>query len=446
MVQAFIQYIEQETLFTAQEKILLAVSGGLDSVVMAHLFHQAGFNFGIAHCNFQLRGTDADEDAIFVQQLAQRLGVPFFLEQFDTLAISQTKQQSIQLVARELRYGWLENTRQQFGFQYIATAHHQLDQVETVLLNLVKGCGIRGLHGIPLKRGLIIRPMLFSTKAEILAYAKDQDIQYREDASNAETKYDRNLVRLKVIPALQKLNPSLEKTFHENIQRFIEIEKIYQNYMTQWRSEHFKKEHDLYIIDMNALRNVEAANTILYECLRPFGFNSDQCRQILKSVGQSNTGRRFNSISHEALLDRGRLLIREKTKKEQASKNRIWIESGNQDFEHPSIQLEFKTHHQKPSEIPRNQAEAWLDLEKLSFPLVLRKWEPGDKFAPLGMPGQHRKLQDFFSDLKLSQFEKEEIWLLESEGNILWIVGLRIADWAKITPQTTKCLQIKLKR
>ena len=281
MLKEFKGFIEKEGLIKEGDQILLAVSGGMDSIVMSHLFQMAGYPFAVAHCNFQLRGEASDRDEEFVKHLAFELKVPYHIIRFDTEAYAKKQKQSIQLAARELRYQWLEEIRETNQYRAIATAHHLNDSIETVLYNFTKGCGIRGLHGILPKTGKLIRPMLFASREEIEAFVNQNDIAYREDASNASVKYMRNKVRHEVIPVLQSINPAFEKTIEENIQRFRETEAVLEGAIKQFRKELITRKEELILIDFTKLPKA-GKPTILFELLRDWGFNKDQVNQILE--------------------------------------------------------------------------------------------------------------------------------------------------------------------
>lgn len=439
MLKQFQSFLEKEQLFTAKDHVLLAVSGGMDSMAMVYLFQQAGFQFGMAHCNFQLRGIESDGDEAFVAEQAQKLNIPFHSIRFDTNKEAQQQKTSTQIVARTLRYQWFEDLRQTHHYTHIATAHHLNDSLETVLLNLTKGCGIKGLHGIPIQQAHVIRPLLFARREDIQAFVQDQEVPYREDASNASTKYQRNLIRHKVIPNLKAINPSLEGTFRQTLDHLRDTEMLFNEMIQQYRSKITKQAEGRFLIEKHALHHHPAKHTLLYELLEPYGFNGAQISQLFQSFEQ--IGITFSSASHQLLVDRDFIVVRSKnTRKENfklVKENTKNTTLNNQAFE-------FNYCDKSTYALNQPANTALLDYDQLVFPLTLRYWKEGDRFQPLGMNGQSKKLQDFFSDLKLSRFEKEEVMILESAGKICWIVGYRLDERFKITEETNKVLKIDL--
>lgn len=426
------EFIKKHALFQEKERLLLAVSGGRDSVLMAKMFKLAGYNFGIAHCNFQLRGKEADEDEYFTANLASELGVEFFVSKFNTKDYASKNHVSIQMAARDLRYQWLENIREEKGYHYIALAHHQNDVMETMLLNLTRGTGIAGLHGILAKKGKIIRPMLFLNREEIDRMAP---FAFREDSSNLSAKYARNKIRLEVIPVLKQLNPSLEQTFEANRKRFAELEIILDQRVEELRNELFKKldEHE-FEIDLEKLKKLVPLNTLLYELFHPYGF-TEAVLSDLSASWTGEAGKVFRSATHELLLDRDRVLLSRRNKEtpgpiciEQDGKSCSWNEK---QFSISVIPIEvFK--------LCTETKLAQLDYDLLKFPLTMRSWQHGDFFQPMGLKTK-KKLSDFFIEQKISLNHKKNIAILENgNGDILWIAGLRISEGYKISPNTKK--------
>lgn len=428
MLDTVLQFIQDEELFQPkQERLLLALSGGVDSVVLAHICKNMQADFALAHCNFQLRGEESEADAHFAQALAKQLDVPFFSVRFDTQKLAEQSRESIQMLARELRYNWLQDCLQSQGYDYILTGHHINDSIETLLLNLSKGCGLKGLHGILPKRGNIARPLLCLSKEDILEYAQEHGLEYREDSSNKKENYQRNSLRLKVLPVLKQINPSLEITFAENFQRFRELEGIYD-----FGIAHFKrlicrwKEQGRLYIDLIKLRQCPAPQTLLFEILSPYGFNASQVRDMWKQDGRMRSGRIFQSESHKLLIDRGHYILQERKEQEQA-KPYLIEKLRNGRIESPFGHFELRVYpREELGELEKNRNRAYFDAEELQLPLKLRNWRSGDSFQPFGMRGKHRKLSDFFNDLKVSRFEKEASAILESGTNIAWVVGYRI--------------------
>ncbi len=440
MLRNFKKFIAKEKLFEVNDKVLLAVSGGMDSVVMSYLFDAVGLNFGIAHCNFKLRGKASNDDESFVKQLAKQYNVPFHSTKFETEKIAGEQKKSIQVVSRKLRYEWFEKISKSHNYQFIATAHHQNDSIETVLYNFTKGCGIRGLHGIRSKQRNIIRPLLFTTRKEIEQFAKIEKIVYREDNSNTSDKYMRNRIRQQVIPVLQSINPSFEKSAIETIGRINETEAVFDWALDQLREKAIEVREDLIYINFNELPE-EGKATVLFEFLKPFGFNSDQCKQILFDH-HPQSGSIYFSESHRATVDRSVLVI---NKIETELAIDYYIEKDESLFYTQHKSFNFNVLSDIPSTFTESKNVAFFDYDKLVFPLKLRRWEPGDIFHPLGMKGKKQKLQDFFTHQKLSIPEKEKIWIMESDSKICWIVGFRIDERFKITKQTKKCYKVEVK-
>ncbi len=454
MIGSLANYIEKEKLFYSADKILLTVSGGIDSMLMCELFHKAGFKFGIAHCNFQLRGAESDSDEAFVRTLAENYNVPFHFSAFDTAIYSKANKLSIQTAARQLRYKWFEEIREQYNYNYIATAHHKDDSIETFLINLVRGTGISGLHGILPKHGNIIRPMLFTSKNEIETYVKKHKLEYRSDSSNKSDKYVRNKIRLRIIPVLKELNPGLENTISNNIQHLRDVELIYKNDIEAKRSKIVKPDKNSISISIKQLNNLKPVTTYLYEFLKPYNFNSSTVEEIITAL-EGESGRLFFSETHRLIKDRKLLIIEPRIKSQETkittleSKNKtkvseILISKNQKEIKINRFKLIFKPEiYTADSEIPISPLSAVLDFDKLAFPLEIRKWQKGDVFYPLGMKGK-KKLSDFFIDKKLSINQKENTWLLTSAGNIAWVIGHRIDDRFKITNKTLKIYFVEL--
>lgn len=440
MIQNFQNFVQKENLFQPTEKVLIAVSGGVDSIVLCHLFKVAKYDFGIAHCNFQLRGEESDGDANFVKNLAQEMAVEYFETSFSTTQFAKENQLSIQVAARDLRYAWLEKIRIANGFDFIATAHHLDDTLETVLYNFTKGCGIRGLHGIAPKINHIIRPLLFTHKKEVLGFAKNQNIKYREDASNASDKYARNNIRHHVIPILEQINPSVQKTTADNLQRIRETEQIFNYAIGLLKQDICETREDSIFIHIKKLQKTPAPATLLFEILDPFGFNNSQTRQMLESIDHQS-GAIFQSPSHKVLLDRDFFILKKITPKGDAI---FLIKKNETTVSFPQGTLNFKIKNQLPKVFPKEKKVAYFDLKKLTFPLTLRKWQAGDYFQPLGMNGQRKKIKSLLTDLKLSRFEKEEVWVLISSDEICWVVGIRMDERFKIEGSTTNSVEIVL--
>lgn len=441
MHQALLSYIQQEDLFSTKDKILLTVSGGIDSVVLCDLFHTANLSFAIAHCNFQLRATESDGDEQFVKELATKYKVPFHHIRFDTDAYVKKNKVSVQVAARELRYEWFEKIRIEHQYTYIATAHHQGDVIETFFINLIRGTGISGLRSIVPKQGKIIRPLLFATKKDILTYAEKNKIAYHEDSSNASDKYLRNKIRHHLIPVLNELSPTAEASISHSIEKLRDAEFIYKEAMEDVRSKICTSKGASIYISIAELKKLNPIATYLYELLNPYGFNGATATDIIK-VLSGESGKQFLSATHRLIKDRDFLILEPITTSD--AKEEYMIEKDQVEFKIPGSDLHLHFQFSQPEHtIPTAAAIAAIDLDKLHFPLTIRKWKTADAFYPLGMKGK-KKLSDFFIDKKLSLAEKENIWLLCSDEKIVWVIGMRLDDQFKVTDKTKKIVQVFL--
>ena len=440
MLERFQNYISDKQLFDKKDKILLAVSGGVDSIVMMELFLVSGFDFAIAHCNFNLRGEESDKDELFVRELAKEKRVKCFVKEFDTYEFAVKNKLSIQMAARQLRYDWFETLVEQEGYLYYASAHHHDDQIETFFINLFRGTGISGLHGIKPKQAKLIRPLLFASRSDIESYAESNKVTFREDSSNKKTDYLRNNIRHNLIPVFQKIKPDFTDMMEKNIQRFSQAEKIYRNEIEAQKRRIIqvtKKEVKIAIAQVEKLKPIE---TYLYEFLSPYGYSFANTIDIVNSL-KSEPGKKFFSNSHILIRDRDFLLIRKKENNQDKliKEYRIHIEDH---FISEPLKLKldkFEISHDFSFSEDRKIAS--FDFDKLIFPLILRKWEKGDCFFPLGMKNK-KMLSDFFIDNKFSLFEKEDTWLLLSDDKIVWIIGHRIDNRFKVDKSTKNIFQI----
>lgn len=440
MQQEFNTYIQREHLFNPKDKILLTVSGGVDSVLLCHLFHAAGLQFSIAHCNFQLRGEESNEDEKFVKNLAAKLNVPYHFIQFDTKAYVTKNKVSTQIAARELRYEWFEKIRKENKYTYIATAHHQGDIIETFFINLIRGTGISGLRSIVPKQGKIIRPLLFTNKKDILAYTEENKITYREDSSNASDAYLRNKIRHHLIPVLNEFSPVAESSIIHSIEKLRDVEIIYKQTIEELRSGICIEENDLIRIPIPELKKLNPVSTYLFELLKPYGFNSSTAADVL-NILDATSGKEFFSFTHRIVKDRNFLLIEPFTHTE--TPEIYYIAKDQLDLQTPQLNLEFQIQpFTSENVISKTADSAIIDLDKIQFPLTIRKWKTGDTFQPIGMKGK-KKLSDFFIDQKLSLIEKENTWLLCSGEEIVWVIGMRLDERFKITDKTKQLFQIK---
>ncbi len=439
MLKDFLTYIEENQLVKKGGRVLMAVSGGIDSMVMSDLFLKAGIETGIAHCNFSLRGKEADKDEMLVRKYAEDHNIVFYSKRFYTKEYAARHGISIQMAARELRYTWFEDIMNEKGFNVTALAHNLNDNIETMLINLTRGTGIAGLTGMKPLTDRMIRPLLFATRIEIETYCNKNNIIYREDKSNAETKYTRNKIRHKVIPVLKDINPSVETTLNETALRLSGINDIVTRYINEIRQKVIREKDNVIILDIKQLRPYLNNRTLIYELIRPFGITDTTLKDLFNIIN-GETGSRIYTISHMILKNRGELIISGlKDKQNEYYEIRNIAELKKVPF---VISAEFlRLSGSEP--IPDDQETACLDSSKLSFPLAIRKWQSGDYFYPLGMR-QKKKLSDYFVDCKYSIIDKEKIFIMETSGKIIWIIGDRIDNRFRITRSTKKALVIKV--
>ncbi|MEX0981687.1 MAG: tRNA lysidine(34) synthetase TilS [Bacteroidales bacterium] len=437
MTGRFKLFIDQHGLCTDQQRIMLAVSGGIDSVVMTDLFCTNGYNCSVLHCNFGLRGEESEGDEAYVRSLAARYDLPVYVKKFKSKEYAEENGISIQMAARELRYRWFDDISQELNVKVIATAHNLNDSVETVLLNLCRGTGIKGLTGIPPVNGKYIRPLLFATRKEILGYGRIHHLQYREDSSNASKKYHRNKLRHDIIPVFEGINPSFIRTMGENIGRFSESHAIYSEQVLKKRNEICIKKENHIEVNIRAIKELRPIGSWLYELFSEFEFSTEQCLNI-ENILDSESGKQFISPTHRLFRDREKFLI---CKIEDTAFERYYIDSPESEAALPfSMDIEVLDRSSLES-FPDSENIACLDLEKLNFPLILRRWQHGDYFFPLGME-QMKKVSDFYIDNKIPVPLKKTTWLLTSGKKIVWIVGLRIDNRFKITETTQKILRL----
>lgn len=438
LLQQFKNNIITKNLFSPKDALLLAVSGGIDSVVLAALFQQSGFDFAIAHCNFQLRGNDSNRDEAFVQQLAEKYDRPFFLVKFDTKQFASQQKISTQEAARELRYNWFEKIRKENGFTAIVTAHHGDDNIETVMMNFFRGTGIRGLRGMEAKQGNIVRPLLFAKRKELESFLKENDLAFVTDISNETDDYTRNYFRNKVIPFVEQSYPEAASNVLENINRFKEIEVLYKQAVEIHKSKLVEVRGDEIHIPVLKLKKTYPLHSIVYELISSYHFSSSQTEEVMALL-DSDTGKYVQSSTHRIIKNRAWLIIAPLATDEA---DIIVIDGpGRVHFAKGDLLVEHTTTVNDTVSTANNIA--CLDAGFIRFPLLLRKWKAGDYFYPLGMQ-KKKKLSRFFIDQKLSTTEKEQVWVIEMDKKIVWIVGHRIDDRLKLTPSSKSILTIRL--
>lgn len=444
MKNRFGKYIIDNQLFTKNDKLLVAVSGGVDSIVLCQLLYLNGYHFSIAHYNFQLREEESNEDEAFVKSLADNWQVPFYVKRMDTKQYVLDNKISTQVAARDLRYTWFEELRNTFNFDYILTAHHASDSIETVLYNFAKGSGLLGLTGIKPKNKAIIRPLLWAKKEEILAFLKAENLPFREDSSNESDKYARNKIRHHIIPVFKQLNPSFETTANETIQRLAETQVLFDFFIKNIKKEITHYLDNQLFIDKNELKTYPSVSTVLFELLKEFGFNNDQVAQILQEE-EFKTGTLFYSQTHKLLIDRTHYIVAQQVNQVETDTSFI-IQKDDILLKGSGFELVFTHLKEKTDVFSKNPNLTLLDADRLSFPLTLRKWQEGDRFQPLGMNGKSQLLSDFFRLQKLSVFEKEKVWILANVNDqICWVVGFRIDERCKITEGSKSFVNIEFK-
>lgn len=435
--------IKQNNLFSPKDKLLLAVSGGVDSIVLCELCKQAGYDFNIAHCNFKLRGEESKRDEQFARELGKRYGVEVLVKEFDTQKFATENKLSAQEAARNLRYEWFEElvvsrSSKDNVRNLLLTAHHADDNNETLLMNFFRGTGLHGLTGIPLSINYIRRPLLLFSKNELLEFANANKLEFAEDSSNQSSKYTRNYFRNELIPAIGKVYPQVKENLQDNIKRFVAIEKLYLLSVEELKKKLCRHNGNEIHIPVKQLMGYD--NTaLIYEIISPFGFNERQVNELIK-LAASNSGKYIQSPENNYRIIKHRHWFIITPVKALESDN-IIIEEGAKEirFALGNLNLETTTNHK----LQTTNDSVSLDLKDIKFPLLLRKWKTGDYFYPLGMQ-KKKKLNRFFIDQKLSKTEKENAWVIESNQRIVWVVGHRIDDRFKITEKTKEVVRLQL--
>lgn len=438
LLQRYKNFVEANRLFTTNDRLLVAVSGGVDSVVLCELCKQAGYDFSIAHCNFQLRDADSERDEKFVSGLAQRYNVNFHLVKFETKKFAEENKLSTQEAARNLRYNWFEEIRLKNGYQYILTAHHADDNIETVLMKFFRGTGIKGMRGIEPKKGSIVRPLLFARRKQLEEFLAEQQLEFVSDYTNLQGDYTRNYFRNQVIPMIEKSLPGASENVLTNIDRFREIEQLYQQALETHKKQLMERKGNEIHIPVLKLKQREPLLTIVYEIIRDYGFSSAQTQDVI-SLLDSDSGKYVKSSSHQVIRNRKWLVI---APLQPEMAETVTIEEGQATVQCAMIRFQLSMEDADKTRIPTSNRDACLDAHAIKFPLLLRRWKQGDYFYPLGMQ-KKKKLSRFFIDQKLSKTEKENTWVLESDKKIIWVVGHRIDDRFKVTDKTKKVLVIR---
>lgn len=439
MFNRFFENIKRNRLFEPHHKILLAVSGGIDSMVMLNLFEKSNFNYGVVHCNFQLRGADSDKDEDFVRQHVLVHGTPFFFNRFETEEYADLNGISIEMAARELRYRYFEQIRAENNFDFIATAHHLDDLLETFFLNLTRKTGIRGLTGIKEKSGQLIRPMLFTNRKEIEDFARESFISFREDRTNSEVVYQRNFIRHRIFPLFLSMNPAFDSNLAETIKNLRETEEVYTFFIEKEKEKIISQSENELSVEIEELLKSPFPDTVLFEILSSFNFNPKVSTQVFQSL-LNPPGKQFFSKSHRLVKDRKYLFV---TPLPDSEKRIFYIEEDDLELFAP-FDLTIEKIGADNFQLLKDKNIACVSFDKLDFPLLIRKWQQGDYFKPLGMSG-FKKISDFLIDEKVPIHKKENVWLLCSGRKVVWIMGYRIDERFKITSDTKTVLKVEIK-
>ena len=440
LLEHFKQYNERHSLFSYQDKILLTVSGGVDSMVMLSLFVEGGYNIGVAHCNFSLRGTESDLDEATVEAKAAEYGVPYYSKRFDTQAEMEISGESMEMAARRLRYEWFEQLSEEHGYTTIAIAHHIDDSIETFFINLFRGTGLRGLTGITRQRGNIIRPLLFAERREIHEYAVAHKITFREDSSNLSKKYLRNKIRIGLLPMVREINPRFTAIMRGNLYRLTDAQRFIEAGIAMLKERVLEQEDGIDRIHTDLIDNHFPKEFVIYEILNSqYGFKGDVVDEMYKALISGTSGKRFYAKEHIACIDRTDIVIAPIAEDDDCmtivEREQLRSYCGNSVLYYEHTDIDNVSDFNAPEQV------AYLDEQKLTYPLTLRRWQEGDSFIPFGMMGR-KKVSDFLTDRKLSVIEKSRQFVLLSGQDIVWVVGRRIDDRYRVTKSTENILKI----
>lgn len=440
MLKKVARFIETHQLLQPCERVLVGVSGGVDSVVLLHILTSLGFECVVAHCNFHLRGIESMRDEQFVRRLASEYELSYQQTDFDTAQYARINKISIEMAARKLRYDWFAQIAVETACSVIAVAHHADDSAETMLLNLIRGTGLRGLTGIAPINGNVVRPLLCAERYEIERYADTHKLPFVIDSTNASNDYSRNKIRNAILPLMAEINPAVKRTLAKNTERLSGAWRIYSQKIEEIALDITHTDNEHYFIDIKKLKHQTDPQTVLYELLQPFGFNADVTTDIYGNLSRIS-GSRFYSDSHFVLKDRKFLIV---SKIVCVAREEYSIEEQNIAVKEP-ICLTFRKIERTVSFTPSKKIDkVHIDAEKLKYPLILRHWQAGDVFQPFGM-SRNKKISDFFIDKKLNRCQKDAVWVLTSSaGEIIWLVGLRLDNRFRITDKTKHVLEIAL--
>ena len=432
MLNRFQAYINRYHLIAESDRLILALSGGIDSMVLADLLLKSKMSFVVAHCNFHLRGEESDGDEQFVRDYAGRNGIRCYVKHFDTEQYAAEQGVSIEMAARDLRYAWFEELRQQLGYDKIAVAHHADDQAETFFINLLRGAGLRGLKGMQPQNGVIIRPLLWASREQIREYAIENQILWREDHTNAESDYLRNKIRNQLLPVFDELHPEARQGLYKSLEHLASENELYRELLKEKLAQLVKSDGETQSLPHTSHLIPHTSFQLIFEWLRQYNFNTDQCRFIFDAM-ETGIGNKYYSPTHQLIIGRNELQLSEI---KPVADEEFQIEAGEEEIVSP-IHLRFSKFGKTANFVlDKSSQVAQLDFDKLKFPLTLRHWRHGDRFHPLGMKGS-KLLSDFFVDQKFTERQKSSVWLLtSSDGDIVWMVGWRIDDRFKVTNET----------
>ena len=455
MLDQFQLYINRYNLIAEGDKLILALSGGIDSMVLADMLQKVKVEFVAAHCNFHLRGAESDGDDWFVRKFAEKRGIQCFVKHFETEKYAAKYGISIEMAARDLRYAWFEQLRKQLGYDKIAVAHHADDQAETFFINLLRGAGIRGLKGMRPQNGVIIRPLLWASREQIRKYAVENHITWREDHTNVETVYLRNRIRNQLLPVFDELQSGARQGLYKSLEHLASENELYRELLREKLSSLVEEKGDVSVIarrndeaiqyntlDCHATLAMTKSEQLLFEWLRQYGFNTDQCHFIFEAM-ETGIGNKYYSPTHQLVIGRNELQLSEI---KPIVDEEISIQMGEEEILSPVHLCFTKLDNSADFFIDKSPEVAQLDFDRIRFPLTLRHWRHGDRFHPLGMNGS-KLLSDFFVDQKFTEWQKQNTWLLASSNDdILWVVGHRIDERYKVTSETKTVFRCEMKR
>lgn len=444
LAEKFRSYITREGLFTHDDRVLLAVSGGVDSMVLMSLVHGAGYRFAVVHCNFHLRGEESDGDELLVRTQAQKLGVVLHAVDFDTYAEVEATGESVEMAARRLRYTWFDELCAEHGYDVVVIAHHVDDSIETHFINMLRGTGVRGIAGIAPRNGRVVRPLLFATREDIVAYAAEHNIPFREDSSNSSTKHLRNRVRHELVPMLKQVSPQFTPVMQRNMALFGQAQGFIDASIGLIKKSVLSKVGDTYRLDVALIDGSLPRDFVIYEILNSeFGFRREVVAHLCAALDCGGTGRSFYGGNMVAVIDRGAVLIEPATEREDrvvevfSDEASVGVGDVVFNFEHLNID-DVET-------LNQGADVALLDATKLSFPLIIRRWREGDTMVPLGMNGR-KKISDMLIDSKVSLLDKREQYVVVAGDDIVWLVGRRIDNRYAVKSDTTHLLRISVVR